>query len=204
MNKIVKILITGSPLAGKDISIDRLRQDLEKAGYYVVNTNEIAERILLNNIKPYGDASISVYDFQNAIFKTQLFLEDLYLSLIEKITTDKTIIFLINRGILDGMPFMKEGEFESIMKENNYDIRSTSNRYDLIFCLESLAMLGIYDKHANNEVRFQEKNEVIEMNNKFYKYYKTYCNNVHYIKATDNFEDKYLNMFNIVNNELKR
>ena len=62
MNKIIRVLITGSVQAGKDTTIKQLKTDLEQSGYYVVNTNEVAELILLNNIKPFGDDTITLLE----------------------------------------------------------------------------------------------------------------------------------------------
>ena len=171
MNKIIRVLITGSPQAGKDVSIKRLRNDLEQEGYYVVNTNEIAELILLNNIKPFGDDKITLLDYQDAIFQEQIFVEDLYMSLIKNMKTDKTIVFLLNRGVLDGKPFIGESEFNKIVTKHNFDEQTTKDRYDIVICLETYAMLGVYDKHANSEVRFQDYDKVVEMNNQFYEIY---------------------------------
>ena len=156
MDKIIRVLITVSVQAGKDTTIKRLKTDLEKSGYYVVNTNEIAELILLNNIKPFGDDTITLLEYQDAVFQGQLFVEDLYISLIKNIRTDKTIVFLLNRGILDGMPFIGESEFNKIITKHNFDKETTPNRYDIVLCLETYAMLGVYDKRANSEVRFQD------------------------------------------------
>ena len=132
MNKIIKVLITGSVQAGKDTTIKRLKNDLEQSGYYVVNTNEIAELILLNNIKPFGDDTITLLEYQDAVFQGQLFVEDLYMSLIKNIKTDKTIVFLLNRGVLDGMPFIGESEFNKIVTKHNFDENTTKILQNLI------------------------------------------------------------------------
>ena len=204
MNKIVRVLITGSVQAGKDTTIKRLKTDLEQFGYYVVNTNEVAELILLNNIKPFGDDTITLLEYQEAVFEGQLFVEDLYMSLIKNIKTDKTIVFLLNRGVLDGMPFIGESEFNKIVTKHNFDKETTKERYDIVLCLETYAMLGVYDKHANSEVRFQDFEKAVEMNNQFYDMYKKYYPNIKYIKANYNFEEKYINVLNALKTELSK
>lgn len=204
MNKIIRILITGSVQAGKDTTIKRLKTDLEKSGYYVVNTNEIAELILLNNIKPFGDDTITLLEYQDAVFQGQLFVEDLYMSLIKNIKTDKTVVFLLNRGVLDGMPFIGESEFNKIIAKHNFDKETTKNRYDIVLCLETYAMLGVYDKRANSEVRFQDFEKAVEMNNQFYNMYKKYYPNIKYIKANDDFEEKYIKVLGTLKIELNK
>ena len=204
MNKIIRVLITGSVQAGKDTTIKRLKNDLEQSGYYVVNTNEIAELILLNNIKPFGDDTITLLEYQDAVFQGQLFVEDLYMSLINNIKTDKTIVFLLNRGVLDGMPFIGESEFHKIITKHNFDKDSTKGRYDIVLCLETYAMLGVYDKHANSEVRFQDFEKAVDMNNQFYDMYKKYYPNIKYIKANDDFEEKYMEVLKTLKIELNK
>lgn len=204
MNKIIRVLITGSVQAGKDTTIKRLKTDLEQSGYYVVNTNEIAELILLNNIKPFGDDTITLLEYQDAVFQGQIFVEDLYMSLIKNIKTDKTIVFLLNRGVLDGMPFIGESEFNKIVTKHNFDKETTKDRYDIVLCLETYAMLGVYDKRANSEVRFQDFEKAVEMNNQFYDMYKKYYPNIKYIKANDDFEEKYINVLETLKTELNK
>ena len=204
MNKIIRVLITGSVQAGKDTTIKRLKNDLEQSGYYVVNTNEVAELILLNNIKPFGDDTITLLEYQDAVFQGQLFVEDLYMSLIKNIKTDKTIVFLLNRGVLDGMPFIGESEFNKIVTKHNFDKETTKDRYDIVLCLETYAMLGVYDKRANSEVRFQDFEKAVEMNNQFYDMYKKYYPNIKYIKANDDFEEKYIKVLETLKTELNK
>ena len=204
MNKIIRVLITGSVQAGKDTTIKRLKTDLEKSGYYVINTNEVAELILLNNIKPFGDGRITLLEYQDAVFQGQIFVEDLYMSLIKNINTDKTIIFLLNRGVLDGKPFIGESEFNKIVTRHNFDENTTKDRYDIVLCLETYAMLGVYDKHSNSEVRFQDFEKAVEMNNQFYDMYKKYYPNIKYIKANDDFEEKYMDILNTLKVELNK
>jgi thymidylate kinase len=204
MNKIIRVLITGSVQAGKDTTIKRLKNDLEQSGYYVVNTNEVAELILLNNIKPFGDDTITLLEYQDAVFQGQLFVEDLYMSLIKNIKTDKTIVFLLNRGVLDGQPFIGESEFNEIITKHNFDVNTTKDRYDIVLCLETYAMLGVYDKRANSEVRFQDFQKAVEMNNQFYDMYKKYYPNIKYIKANEAFEEKYMEALKTLKIELNK
>ncbi len=191
MKKICKFLITGGQLAGKDTIILRLKKELEDNGYYVIYTNEIAEYIMRHNIRPFGEEKIDVLKLQDAVFKTQLFTEDLYLSLAENIQTNKPIVFLVNRGLLDGKAFLEDEQFETILKNNHYDVHDVTNRYDIVFCLETMAKLGVYNQQDNNEVRFQNQNEAVDMNDKFFNDYLKYFPKTKYFKASSSFEDKY-------------
>jgi len=201
--KICRFLITGGQLAGKDTVILKLKEDLEKNGYYVVYTNEIAEFLMLHNIRPFGMEKITTISFQDAVFKIQIFTEDLYLNKMQEISTNKPMVFLINRGLLDGKAFLKDKEFKWICDNNNYNIKDVSNRYDIVFCLETMAKLGVYNQHDNNEVRFQNMREAIEMNIKFKKNYEMFFEEVSYFKAKQEFEDKYKQIIESALNSLK-
>lgn len=113
---ITKVLITGGQLAGKDTIILKLKSDLEKFGYYVIYTNELAEYIMRHNIRPFGEERIPTILFQDAVFKNQIFIEDLYSNLAKEVSTNKPIVILINRGLLDGAAFLRDEEFDYIAK----------------------------------------------------------------------------------------
>lgn len=193
-NNICKFLITGGQLAGKDTIILKLKKDLEEKGYFVIYTNEAAELIMKNNIRPFGDERVEIIKFQDAIFKTQVFTEDLYLSLAESIETTKPIVFLINRGLLDGKAFVTDEEFDFILSNNNYNINDIKKRYDIVFCFETMAKLGVYNQYDNNEVRYQNQQEAIDMNDRFLNNYSKYFENIKYFKATSSFDEKYKNI----------
>jgi len=149
-----------------------------------------------HNIRPFGEEKISALSFQDAVFKSQIFIEDLYIAKMQQISTDKQIVFLINRGLLDGKAFLQEEDFNKICRDNNYNIEDIKTRYDTIFCLETLAKLGVYNQHDNNEVRFQDMQGAIDMNDKFYQDYRKYYNDVYYFKANKIFENKYNEILN--------
>lgn len=204
MKKIHKVVVTGGQLAGKDTVIKKLKQDLELNGYYVVATNEIAEYIMMHNIKPFGEGKIKTIDFQDAVFKKQLFEEDLYLKLMQNISTEKEIVFLVNRGLLDGKAFLEASQFEQILSNNNYDIKNVTQRYDIVLCLETMAKLGVYNQHDNNEVRFQNMQEAINMNDKFLNdYAEHFGEKVKYFVAEQEFDSKYNKILNYLLEILK-
>lgn len=91
-----------------------------------------------------------------------------------------------------------------LLKINKYNLYDVTNRYDIVFCLETLAKLGVYNQHDNNEVRFQNKQEAVEMNDKFYKLYKKYFPDTLYFKAESDFDDKYKKILDCLLNKLKQ
>ena len=73
MGKVVKkIVLTGGPCAGKSTSLDLIREYLNGLGYLVLIVNESATELINGGIKPFGDNSISMLEFQDIVLRYQL------------------------------------------------------------------------------------------------------------------------------------
>ena len=59
------IVLTGGPCAGKTTTIMKVKDDLEKCGYHVLLLNECATELINGGIRPFGENSVPVFDFQN-------------------------------------------------------------------------------------------------------------------------------------------
>lgn len=70
MGKIVgKIVLTGGPCAGKTTALARIEEYYQEKGYVVLVVNESATEIISGGIKPFGNAPIDLYKFQEIILQ---------------------------------------------------------------------------------------------------------------------------------------
>lgn len=136
MKKILKVVITGGPCAGKTTALDSIKRMLEKKGYEVLICDETATQLINANAIPNKNTSIK--EFQKQILNLQVAKEDSLLSIAESMTNDKVAI-LYDRGILDNRAYITHEEFDELRKNKGLTIPGILNRYDLIIHLVSLA-----------------------------------------------------------------
>ena len=67
-----------------------------------------------------------------------MFLEGLYEEYAEKLT-DKNVIILCDRGIVDGKAYLAEREYSKFLKELGLDEIEVRDSYDAVFHLKTVA-----------------------------------------------------------------
>lgn len=109
--KILKIVLTGGPCAGKSTAAERMKNELAKAGYRIFVVPEAATLMfkggsLLEDIKGAKGLNTdeSVVQFQTNLMLTQIHLEGLFESLAAH--TGLPSVLICDRGIMDGRAYM--------------------------------------------------------------------------------------------------
>ena len=115
---VAKICLTGGPCGGKSTALAKIEKELTDMGYKVLIINEVATRIINSGIKPFGDDSISMLDFEEIMLKEQLTEEECYEKVAKLI--DRKCVILCDRGIFDIKSFISDEEFDSLL--NKYKI----------------------------------------------------------------------------------
>lgn len=113
-----KIVLTGGPCGGKSESIHFLSRKLIEQKYSVKIINETANALLKIGYVP--NTNISIFDFQNLLFKIQF--------LNEYILEGTSEILLCDRGLFDGKVYINDTDFQKILdlnKMNEHDVFST-------------------------------------------------------------------------------
>ena len=135
--EIIRIVFTGGPCAGKTTLIELTKKYLLEKGYDVLVVPESAT--ILKSIGFNFEKVGSVFDFQEAIFKSQKFYEDLAKQT-PRNKTDKLII-LFDRGILDNKSYCGNSKtFDEILKKHNGFELEYLDDYDMVLNLISLAV----------------------------------------------------------------
>lgn len=120
-----KIVLTGGPCGGKTESIDFLSKKLIEQNYSVKVVNETANSLLKLGYMP--SVNISIFDFQNLLFKIQF--------LNEYISEGKSNILLCDRGLFDGKVYINESNFQKILELNEVKEKEIFSTYDgALYC----------------------------------------------------------------------
>ena len=125
-----KICLTGGPCGGKSTALTKIERKLTDMGYKVFIINEVATRIINSGIKPFGDDSINMLDFEEIMLKEQLTEEECYEKAAELI--NKKCVILCDRGVYDIKSFINNEEFEYLLNKYNLSRLELMDCYNLV------------------------------------------------------------------------
>eukprot|EP00927_Polykrikos_kofoidii_P068464 TRINITY_DN63827_c0_g1_i1.p1 TRINITY_DN63827_c0_g1~~TRINITY_DN63827_c0_g1_i1.p1 ORF type:complete len:304 (+),score=38.40 TRINITY_DN63827_c0_g1_i1:110-1021(+) len=106
-SRVVRIVLTGGPCAGKSSVLDHLRTKATKKGFDIISAPEVAT-LILNTGYLFPPSSDQVRLFQTSIAKLQLAMERNLLMLAQ--ATGRSTIVVFDRGILDGKVYLNTQE----------------------------------------------------------------------------------------------
>lgn len=127
--KTYKIVLTGGPCGGKTSSLNYFTKMILKDGKSVAIASETASFLLSLGFMP--NVNISIFDFQNLLFKLQFIKE--YKQ------EGKTDVLLCDRGLLDGKGYISSNEFEKILEINNISEKMILTTYAAALFMKSIA-----------------------------------------------------------------
>ena len=189
-NLIAKIVLTGGPCAGKTTTISRIEEHLINKGYHVLVLNECATETIRGGIRPFGENSVSVYDFENEILNLQLYKEKRYKDFLKKYPSDTKIIILYDRGSVDVMAYLGEENYHRMLKENNLIHEELLDEYDLVLHMITVAAdMGNRYSNSNNKARFEDSEEAIDVDNNIKKAWEGH-KNLKVVPVCELLEDK--------------
>lgn len=152
MNKsIPKFVITGGPCGGKTTAIPYLEQELGDRGIHVFTVPELATQFMSTGITP---ESIGSAAFQQLLF-THSFEREATYSKAATLSRSKKKVILCDRGICDGLAYMRYQEFRKMLTAHKESLISVRDgRYDAVFHLVTAA-IGAENHYTrlNNVVR---------------------------------------------------
>ena len=189
MGKVVKkIVLTGGPCAGKSSSLILIEEYLKKKCYLVYTVQESATELINSGIKPFGSDSLTMVNFQDVILRYQVEKEKIVEEVAMNYQTDKEIIILYDRAILDNKAYITQNDFDKLLNKYNLKEDEILKKYDLIIHLETAAKNVGY-LISNNKARSEDKEHAIELDNNTYQAWIKH-NNLIKVEASVNFQDK--------------
>lgn len=185
--KVIKIILTGGPCAGKTTALSWINNAVTKKGYRVIFIPEVATELI--NAGYTKTSCDDFYSWQKGIIKTQIEKDNLYDTLIKNLSADK-ILIVYDRGVLDSKAYLGAKLFAKALKEIGVKEREIVSRVDAVFHLETAAK-GNKDWYTltNNTARSETPEEAIEIDNKIKQAYLSHPH-LKIIGNKSNYEDK--------------
>ena len=189
--KVIKIVFTGGPCAGKTTAIPLCSELLLSAGFNVLLIPEGSTMIQGCGIV-LKDNLVSNIEFQRALFKYQMFFEKLLSEI--NLNNDKDIVILCDRGLIDNKAYIEDKEeWLKLLKEFELTEELIFSSYDYILHMQSAAY-GAEEAYTcqNNDKRVEntiEKARAVE-DNIVRAYYGVDKNILQYIDNSTNFDEK--------------
>lgn len=164
-SKIKKIVLTGGPCAGKTEILGDIEKYLAEKGYYVITIPETATQLIKSRMFPCMDKEHALM-FQDIVFKFQLLKEQQAERYAREKLSDKNVIILCDRAIMDNRAYLKtQEEFNWLLKNNGLDELKVLHSYDLVIDLISTATAK-KDSYALDGIRSESVEEAAELDKK--------------------------------------
>lgn len=162
--KIVKIVITGGPCAGKTTAMSWIQNEFQKMDYDVIFIGEVATELLTSGVNLQN--SISNCDFEINILNLQIEKEKIYGQIAKRLKSNKVLI-VCDRGTIDCKAFMTKLEFNKALKNIKSNEIELRDNYDAVFHLVTAAKgAKKYYTLENNKARTESIEEAIVKDNK--------------------------------------
>lgn len=197
---ISRIVLTGGPGSGKTTVLDTINKVYTSMGYKVIIVEETATYLIEKGIKPFGEGSINLLDFQELVLSMQLAKEKIIDRAIEMMDEEKVIV-IYDRGAIDNLAYMNEFEFKEVCNRLNSVPTFTDlmNKYDLV-----INLVGRKDFYTteNNKARSEKVDEALTLGEKTLKSWLGH-KKLKIVLPKDEMEDKIKEVLNIINEELQ-
>lgn len=196
-HKIVKVVLTGGPCAGKSTLLTRIMEEVPKRSDFLVFTVPEAATLFISCGMRW-DANLVVYQ-QHLLLEMQLRLEDTLYKLAE--ATNKNVLLLCDRGAMDGRAFCSPEEFDKVLEllssetagdDSKITIEMLRDRYDGVLHMVTAAIgAEEFYNNDNNPARYENLEQAKASDLKLRKTYVGHpCFRLLENYAGESFDDK--------------
>lgn len=161
--KIVRIVLTGGPCAGKTTAMNWIQNNFQKQGYKIIFIPEVATEIITAGITPW-EINNDI-NFQETILDMQLEKEKLYEEAAKKMPYDK-ILIVQDRGVMDSKAFMTKKDFNYLLKSKGLNEIKLRDSYDAVFHLVTAAKGAKKYYNLDNPARKETIEEAVKSDDK--------------------------------------
>ena len=153
---IYKIVLTGGPCGGKTTSLARLAPYLRERGFEVITCPEAFSLLISNGMSFDYLGAVKGMDIvvQDTVMDMQIGMEDSFERVLR--ARGKPAVLLCDRGLMDGSAYMKEEDWNKLMRKREVNCVSElrEGRYNAVFHLVTAAEgAEEYYTLENNAVR---------------------------------------------------
>ena len=185
----VRVVLTGGPCGGKSTSLSTVKESLEAKGYAVHCAPEIFT-LLLNGgcTYPGYDGGRALVEFQTALVKLQVQMEDSFLRIAA--LSDRPSIVVFDRGLLDISAYLPPEVWSSVLTASGLDGAGLTTRYNLVVHLLTAADgAEQFYTTANNSARTETPQQARVLDSKIRRSWAAH-GNVVVLDNSTNFEAK--------------
>lgn len=164
--KVIKIVLTGGPCAGKTTIFEEMKKHFSKKGIKVIALAESATELITSGIRPWE--AKSVFNFQNLIYSWQKFKEQKADESLNINNGEDICVILYDRGIIDNKAYLEsQKEFDYLLAKYRDNEINLLDSYDYVIDLISLAVCkrDLYSLESN-EARFESVLDAVRVDRK--------------------------------------
>ena len=188
--RIIKIVLTGGPAAGKTTLISRILKEFKQEdGWRVITIPETATELISGfGIKPFGNC-MSMLKFQDFVIADQIHKEKLALWAAE-VVPEKDVLVIYDRALMDDKAYISDEEFAATLA--GFDGRTEETvlaGYDAVLHLVTCAKGAEFAYDLGNEARTESIEYAREMDDRTLRAWSGHPN-LRIIDNAINFEDK--------------
>lgn len=188
--RIIKIVLTGGPAAGKTTLISRILKEFKQEdGWRVITIPETATELISGfGIKPFGNC-MSMLRFQDFVIADQIHKEKLALWAAE-VVPEKDVLVIYDRALMDDKAYISDEEFAATLA--GFDGRTEKTvlaGYDAVLHLVTCAKGAEFAYDLGNEARTESIEYAREMDDRTLRAWSGHPN-LRIIDNAINFEDK--------------
>lgn len=184
--KIVKIVLTGGPAAGKTTLISRILKEFKQdEGWRVITIPETATELISGfGIKPFGNC-LSMLEFQDYVIADQLHKERLALRAAQAVP-EPNVLVIYDRALLDDKAYITDEEFEQVVsKFDGLTTEAVLAKYDAVIHLVTCAKGAEFAYNLGNNARTESLDHAVELDDKTLRAWSAHPN----LKIVDNAMD---------------
>ena len=188
--RIIRIVLTGGPAAGKTTLISRILKEFKQEdGWRVITIPETATELISGfGIKPFGNC-MSMLKFQDFVIADQIHKEKLALWAAE-VVPEKDVLVIYDRALMDDKAYISDEEFAATLA--GFDGRTEKTvlaGYDAVLHLVTCAKGAEFAYDLGNEARTESIEYAREMDDRTLRAWSGHPN-LRIIDNAINFEDK--------------
>lgn len=174
MGNISNYALIGGPCGGKSETLPHIVRVLEEEGFNALPSKETATKLIERNLIP-GE-TISLYDFQDLLFREQLETEKRLNELASSIKNDR-IAIVYDRPLTDGQFYISDEEFGEIISSNGgFTMESLVGRYKYFIHFRSVVIGKPYLFNTNG--RLEDIENAIRLENDVESFYHNIPNRI--------------------------
>ena len=187
--RIVRIVLTGGPAAGKTTLISRILKEFKSEdGWKVITIPETATELISGfGIGPFPNC-MSMEDFQYYVIEDQLHKERLALRAAEAVPEEKVLV-VYDRAVFDDKAYIDDEQFARTLAHFGKTEEEMYGHYDAVLHLVSCAKGAEYAYNYGNAARYESVEDARQMDDRTLRAWQGH----HALYVVDNsvdFEDK--------------